>query len=112
MDAHYEWALHGPYLDKSLIRNYMWYNFAANDGLCAERAFLRASIERRIPWPLPHDRDDNNGEDSRVNISEPLGSGSNATGFVLRLDRGSSNTLKKHRKLYLVYLQAEQGLRL
>lgn len=26
MDAHHEWALHGPYLDKTLIRNYMWYN--------------------------------------------------------------------------------------
>ena len=28
MEPHYEWALHGPYLDKSLIRNYMWYNIA------------------------------------------------------------------------------------
>lgn len=28
MDAHHEWALHGPYLDKTLIRNYMWYNIA------------------------------------------------------------------------------------
>ena len=28
MDAHDEWALHGPYLDKSMIRNYMWYNIA------------------------------------------------------------------------------------
>lgn len=28
MDAHHEWALHGPYLDKSLIRNYMWYNIS------------------------------------------------------------------------------------
>ncbi len=28
MDSHHEWALHGPYLDKSLIRNYMWYNIA------------------------------------------------------------------------------------
>ncbi len=26
MAKHDEWALHGPYLDKSLIRNYMWYN--------------------------------------------------------------------------------------
>lgn len=26
MDAHHEWALHGPYLDKTLMRNYMWYN--------------------------------------------------------------------------------------
>ena len=28
MDAHHEWVLHGPYLDKSLMRNYMWYNIA------------------------------------------------------------------------------------
>lgn len=28
MDAHHEWALHGPFLDKSLIRNYMWYNIS------------------------------------------------------------------------------------
>lgn len=28
MDAHHEWALHGPFLDKSLIRNYMWYNLS------------------------------------------------------------------------------------
>lgn len=28
MDTHHEWALHGPFLDKTLIRNYMWYNIA------------------------------------------------------------------------------------
>lgn len=28
MDAHHEWVLHGPFLDKSLIRNYMWYNIS------------------------------------------------------------------------------------
>lgn len=28
MDAHHEWAVHGPFLDKSLIRNYMWYNIS------------------------------------------------------------------------------------
>lgn len=28
MDAHHEWALHGPFLDKSLIRNYMCYNIS------------------------------------------------------------------------------------
>ena len=26
MDAHHEWALHGPFLDKTLISNYMCYN--------------------------------------------------------------------------------------
>lgn len=28
MEAHSTWVLHGPYLDKTLIRNYMWYNKA------------------------------------------------------------------------------------
>ena len=28
MEAHHEWALHGPFLDKTLIRNYMWYNIS------------------------------------------------------------------------------------
>ena len=32
MDSHHEWALHGPILDKTLMRNYMWYNIAGEDG--------------------------------------------------------------------------------
>ncbi len=28
MSAHNEWALHGPFLDKSLIRNYLFYNLS------------------------------------------------------------------------------------
>ena len=29
MNPHAEWALHGPFLDKTLMRNYMWMNIAA-----------------------------------------------------------------------------------
>ena len=29
MDPHTEWALHGPFLDKTLMRNYMWMNIGA-----------------------------------------------------------------------------------
>jgi len=29
MEPHFEWALHGPFLDKTLMRNYMWMNIAA-----------------------------------------------------------------------------------
>lgn len=28
MDAHHEWALYGPWLDKTALRNYMFYNLA------------------------------------------------------------------------------------
>jgi len=30
MNPHHEWALHGPFLDKTLMRNYMWMNVAAD----------------------------------------------------------------------------------
>ena len=29
MEPHSEWALHGPFLDKTLMRNYVWMNLAA-----------------------------------------------------------------------------------
>jgi len=29
MEPHVEWALHGPFLDKTLMRNYVWMNIAA-----------------------------------------------------------------------------------
>jgi len=29
MNSHHEWALHGPFLDKTLMRNYVWMNIAA-----------------------------------------------------------------------------------
>jgi len=29
MSAHSEWSLHGPFLDKTLMRNYIWMNIAA-----------------------------------------------------------------------------------
>ena len=30
MNPHFEWALHGPFLDKTLMRNYIWMNVAAD----------------------------------------------------------------------------------
>lgn len=94
MVSHYEWALHGPYLDKSLIRNYMWYNitgefmdYAPNVRFCevildGEYLGLYVMMETIT-----------NGEDCRVDVSEPV-DGTNKTGYVLRLDQGSSNELK------------------
>ncbi len=29
MDAHHDWVLYGPYLDKTYLRNYMFYNIAS-----------------------------------------------------------------------------------
>lgn len=41
MDAHHDWVLYGHYLDKTDIRNYMFYNLSGrNYGLCAKCTLL------------------------------------------------------------------------
>ncbi len=94
MDAHYEWALHGPYLDKSLIRNYMWYNIAGEIMDYAPNVrFCEVVLNGEYKGLYVMTETITNGTDCRVNISEPLDD-STETGYVLRLDRGSTDDLK------------------
>ncbi len=94
MDAHYEWALYGPYLDKSLIRNYMWYNIAGEIMDYAPNArFCEVIVNGEYRGLYVMVETITSGENSRLNLTEPL-DGLNKTGFVLRLDRGSSNPVK------------------
>ncbi len=95
MDAHHEWALHGPFLDKTLLRNYMWYNIAGeimdyspNVRFCevilnGEYKGLYLMTETICAGK--------NG--SRLNLSVDKKDNSFA-GYCLRLDRGSENGLK------------------
>lgn len=94
MDAHYEWALHGPYLDKSLIRNYMWYNIAGEMMDYAPNVrFCEVILNGEYQGLYLMTETITNGEDSRVNVSEPIDN-STSTGYVLRLDQGSRTDLK------------------
>lgn len=94
MDAHYEWALYGPYLDKSLIRNYMWYNIAGEIMDYAPNVrFCEVILDGEYQGLYVLVETITNGTDSRVNVSEPV-ENYPSTGYVLRLDRGSDNELK------------------
>ena len=94
MDAHYEWALYGPYLDKTLIRNYMWYNIAAEMmGYAPNVRFCEVILNGEYQGLYVMVETITNGEDCRVNVTEPI-DGSTATGYVLRVDRGSSTEVK------------------
>lgn len=94
MDAHYEWALHGPYLDKSLIRNYMWYNIAGEIMEYAPNVrFCEVILNGEYQGLYVMTETITNGEDCRVNISEPVEE-TNQTGYVLRIDRGSNTPIK------------------
>lgn len=90
MDAHHEWVLHGPFLDKTLMRNYMWYNiageimdYAANVRFCE----VILNGEYRGVYVLTESL--TAGENgSRLNLT--VDSKDNSfTGYLLRLDEGS-----------------------
>ena len=94
MDAHYEWTLHGPYLDKSLIRNYLWYNIAGEMMEYSPNVrFCEVIFNGAYQGLYLMTETITNGENSRVNVSEPIDN-STSTGYVLRLDQGSRTDLK------------------
>ena len=94
MDAHYEWAMHGPYLDKTLIRNYMWYNIAGEIMDYAPNVrFCEVILNGEYIGLYVMTETITNGEGNRLDISEPV-KDTNSTGYLLRVDNGSSNPLK------------------
>lgn len=94
MEAHYEWALHGPYLDKSLIRNYLWYNIAGEIMDYAPNVrFCEVILDGKYIGLYLMTETITNGEDSRLNISEPVDK-TTETGYLLRLDRYTEDQLR------------------
>ena len=95
MDAHHEWVLHGPFLDKTLIRNYMCYNlagqimsYAPNVRFCevlinGEYNGLYLMVESITAG--------NAGARLDIKVDRKDNSYS---GYVIRLDRGSETPIK------------------
>lgn len=93
MDAHYEWALYGPFLDKTLIRNYMWYNIAGElMDYAPNLRFCEVILNGEYQGLYLMVETITNGDGSRVNVSEPVTD--TDTGYVVRIDRGSSTPVK------------------
>ena len=110
MDAHHEWVLHGPFLDKTLMRNYMWYNiageimdYAPNVRFCevmlnGDYQGIYVMAETIIAGK--------NG--ARLNLS--VNKKSNTfSGYLLQLDRGSTDPLKNISQ-FSDYTQRAQSL--
>ena len=103
MDAHQDWVLHGPYLDKSLIRNYMWYNiagemmdYAPNVRFC--EVFINGEY---MGLYLMTERITAGKDNARLPLSVEK-KHNTFTGYLLRIDRGSSVPLKNI-DTFLVY---------
>ena len=94
MDAFDEWALHGPYLDKSLIRNYMWYNLAGEIMDYAPNVrFCEVLLNGEYQGLYVMTETINSAVDARLQLTEPS-KDTVQTSYALRLDRGSGNEAK------------------
>ena len=94
MDAFDEWTLHGPYLDKSLIRNYMWYNLAGEITDYAPNVrFCEVLLNGEYQGLYVMTETINSAVDARLQLTEPS-KDTVQTSYALRLDRGSGNEAK------------------
>ena len=94
MDAFDEWALHGPYLDKTLIRNYMWYNLAGEIMDYAPNVrFCEVLLNGVYQGLYVMTETVSSGADARLKLTEPS-KDTVQTSYALRLDRGSVNEVK------------------
>ncbi len=95
MAAHHEWALHGPYLDKTQIRNYMWYSisgqimdYAPNVRFC--ELILNGEYQGLY---LMTETITAGKEGARLTLSTTE-KRSTFSGYILRHDRGSGSDIK------------------
>lgn len=110
MGAHSDWVLYGPYLDKSLVRNYMWYNISgeimewAPNVRCCE---LFVNGEYRGLYMMVETI--TNGNDCRLNLTDDA-YGTRVTGYLLRGDRTTEEDVDGPRDIYS-YLERMMTLR-
>ena len=93
MGKHHEWVLHGPYLDKTLIRNYMWYNIAGQImDYAPEVRFCEVFVNGKYRGLYVMCESITAGED-RLQLKVDK-KDNTFTGYLLRLDRGSETEFK------------------
>lgn len=98
MDKHHEWVLHGPYLDKTLMRNYMWYNIGGEIMDYAPNVrFCEVIINGKYKGVYVMTESVTAGKNgARINASVDR-KDQTYSGYILRLDRGSDTEIKNIR---------------
>ncbi len=100
MAAHCEWVLYGPYMDKSLVRNYMWYNLSGDMMEWAPNVrYCELILNGQYQGLYMMIETITNGEDCRLDLQE-MAMGSTVTGYLLRGDRTTEEDLEGIRDVY------------
>lgn len=91
MPKHHEWILHGPFLDKTLIRNYMWYHIAGKIMDSAPKSkFCELFIDGKYLGLYLMVESPSRGENSRMPVSK-YKKGKEYTSYIVRVDRGEKD---------------------
>ena len=94
MDKHSEWALHGPYLDKTLLRNYLWYHIAGNIMESApDSRFCELFVDGKYQGLYVMVESPSRSDKGRMQIKKQK-KGKDYTGYIVRLDKGTTNPLQ------------------
>lgn len=100
MGAHHEWVLNGPYLDKSLVRNYMWYNLSGEImGYAPNVRFCELILNGEYRGLYLMVESISNGDNCRLNLSMHTKK-TEETGYLLRVDRPVEVDLESTRDIY------------
>ncbi len=88
MDAHHEWALNGPYLDKSLVRNYLWYNISGDimDDYVPNVRYCELFLNGDYRGVYLMTETITSGNNCRLKL-KTSSKGENFTGYLVRVDR-------------------------
>lgn len=99
MDAHHEWVLNGPYLDKSLVRNYMWYNIAGEIMDYAPNVrFCEVILDGEYQGLYLMVESVTSGDGCRLDLSVNV-QDRKVTGYLLRIDRPTQAELTDVRNI-------------
>lgn len=97
MGKHDEWILNGPFIDKTLMRNYMWYNISAEImDYAPEVRFCELFVDDEYKGLYILLESVSRGEDNRVDIAK-YNPKDNVSSYIIRLDRGSSTEVRNIR---------------
>ncbi len=111
MAAHHEWALHGPFLDKTLIRNYMWYNLSGQIMEYAPNVrFCELILNGEYQGVYLMTETITSGKDgARLSLSTTE-KRSTFSGYILRHDRGSDSAIKNIEPLSIYTMKTNKQI--
>lgn len=94
MKKHDEWVLHGPFLDKTLLRNYLWYHISGKIMDSApDSRFCELYVDGEYQGLYLMVESPSRGDKSRMQIAK-YDKGDSYTSYIVRLDKGSKNPLE------------------